>query len=82
MTSKAATLKMVVAGGAVPPAGSSKEDTMSMEEILRARYFATALGIEVVVVGTSPATEKAISQAVESGAITEVVAEEEEEVSK
>lgn len=81
MTSKAATLKMVVAGGAVPPADSSKEDTMSMEEVMRARYFATALGIDVVVVGTSPATEKAISQAVESGAITEVV-EEEEEVAK
>ena len=54
---------------------------MSMEEVMRARYFATALGIDVVVVGTSPATEKAISQAVESGAITEVV-EEEEEVAK
>ena len=55
---------------------------MSMEQILRARYFATQLGIEVVVIGTSPATEKAISEAVETGAITEVVVEEEEEVSK
>ena len=81
MTSKAATLKMVVAGGAVPPAGSSKEDTMSMEEIMRGRHFATALGIDVVVIGTSPATEKAINQAIETGAITEVV-EEEEEVAK
>lgn len=79
MTSKAATLKMVVAGGAVPPAGSSKEDTMSMEEIMRGRHFATALGIDVVVIGTSPATEKAITQAIETGAITEVAAEEEEE---
>jgi len=79
LTSKAATLKMVVAGGAVPPAGSSKEDTMSMEEIMRGRHFATALGIDVVVIGTSPATEKAITQAIETGAITEVAAEEEEE---
>lgn len=79
MTSKAATLKMVVAGGAVPPAGSSKEEVMSMEEVMRARYFATALGIDVVVIGTSPATEKAITQAVETGAITEVAVEEKEE---
>lgn len=52
---------------------------MSMEELMRARHFATALGIDVVVMGTSPATEKAINQAVESGAITEIVEEEEEE---
>ncbi len=79
MTSKAATVKVVVAGGAVPPAGSSKEEVMSMEEIMRARHFATALGIDVVVIGTSPSTEKAITQAIETGAITEVAAEEEEE---
>ena len=45
---------------------------MSMEEIMRGRHFATELGIDVVVIGTSPATEKAISQAIETGAITEV----------
>lgn len=52
---------------------------MSMEEVMRARYFATALGIDVVVIGTSPATEKAIDQAVEAGAIFELIVEEEEE---